>query len=99
NVAFKIETFFYIPIILAIFAIPLFRVLSIRHMVVLPSMNEEDKKSIILEKGEFTKGRPKEEKEWRFEHHHYQRQRKYRQYRRDWRDQKKGHRRRRNGRG
>ncbi len=98
NVAFKIETFFYVPIILAIFAVPLFRVLSIRHMVVLPSMDEEDKLIPTLEKGEFAKGIPKEEKKWRFEHHHYQRQRKYRQYRKDWKDQRKGHRRRRNGR-
>ncbi|MCK5047365.1 MAG: hypothetical protein KAS22_12340 [Candidatus Heimdallarchaeota archaeon] len=98
NVAFKIETFFYVPIILAIFAIPLFRVLSIRHMVVLPSMDEEDKLIPTLEKGEFAKGIPKEEKKWRFEHHHYQRQRENRQYRRDWKDQRKGHRRRKYGR-
>ncbi len=98
NVAFKVETFFYIPIILALFAIPLFRVLAIRHMVVLPGMDEEDKPIPTLEKGEFAKGTPKEVKKWHFEHHQYQRQRKYRQYRRDWRDQKKGHRRRGNGR-
>ena len=98
NVAFKIETFFYVPIILAIFAVPLFRVLSIRHMVVLPSMDEEQKAIPTLEKDEFAKGIPKEEKEWHFEHHHYQKQRKHRQHRREWRDQRKGHSRRRNGR-
>ena len=98
NVAFKIETFFYVPIILAIFAIPLFRILSIRHMVVLPSLVEEEKPIPILEKGEVAKETPKEEREWHFEHHHYQKQRKHRQHRREWRDQRKGHRRRRNGR-
>jgi len=98
NVAFKVETFFYVPIILAIFAVPLFRVLAIRHMVVLPGMDEEDKPIPTLEKGEVAKETPTEEKEWHFKHHQYQRQRKYKQFRRDWRDQKKGHRRRGNGR-
>lgn len=98
SVAFKIETFFYIPIILAIFAVPLFRVLSIRHMVILPSMEEEEKPNSSLVKDEVKKGPPKEEKKWRFEHHQYQRQRKYKHFRRDWRNQKKGHRRGRNGR-
>ncbi|NPE08237.1 MAG: hypothetical protein GNW80_08145 [Asgard group archaeon] len=90
NVAFRVETFFYVPIILAIFAIPLFRVLAIRHMVVLPSMDDEDKPYPTLEKEAL-----KEEKKWHFEHHHYRRHRRLRHYRRDWReqwrDQRKGH--------
>jgi hypothetical protein len=39
--AVKIVTFFYIPIMLAIVAIPLFRILVIRHMVVLPDVGED----------------------------------------------------------
>jgi len=31
-----IETFFYLPILLALFTIPLFRILTIRHTVILP---------------------------------------------------------------
>jgi hypothetical protein len=37
----SIETHFYLPIILAIVAIPLFRILVIRHMVVLPDVGKE----------------------------------------------------------
>ncbi len=81
---FHIETAFYIPIILAIFALPLFRILTIRHMVVLPDL-AESKQSVSLE-DRFENKQPEKEKIWRFEHHQYEKHRKFRYERREWGD-------------
>ncbi|NHJ32635.1 MAG: hypothetical protein FK732_07225 [Asgard group archaeon] len=88
---FQVETFFYIPIILALFALPLFRILAIRHMVVLPFMDEEDRPQIESEKGEAIEEQLGEEKKWRFEHHHYRKHRKFRYQRKEWRREWKKH--------
>ncbi|NHJ48565.1 MAG: DUF308 domain-containing protein [Asgard group archaeon] len=40
STSIHIETFFYIPIMLAVVVVPLFRILVIRHMVVLPDVGK-----------------------------------------------------------
>ncbi len=94
---FHIVTFLYIPIILGILAVPLFRILSIRHMVILPSLEDEEKMSVVSTGAEFEKEELEEGKKWRFKHHQYERHRKFKHYRRDWREErqeyKKKHRR------
>lgn len=89
---FQVETFIYMPIILAVFALPLFRILAIRHMVVLPGMDDEDEPDIFSEKDEFVSEQPTEEKKWHFEHHQYRRHRKFRYQRKEWREEWRHHR-------
>ncbi len=41
NEPFAIQTYFYLPIMLGVIALPIFRVLAIRHMVELPERDDE----------------------------------------------------------
>lgn len=79
----SIETYFYLPIILAIVVIPLFRILVVRHMVVLPDVGKDvplNRWSKFYHERSHWKGRhgwKKNHSKWQFG------------YRRQWRKDKK----------
>ena len=78
-----ITTYFYLPIILAIVAIPLFRILVIRHMVVLPDVGKEapqNRWSKFYQERQHWKG----QHGWKKHREHWRSS-----YRRKWREEKK----------
>jgi hypothetical protein len=89
---YQVVTFIYIPIILGVLSVPLFRILTIRHMVILPSIDEERKLTAVSAGAEFEE-EPEEGKKWHFEHHQYERHRKFKHHRRDWREERRAHKR------
>ena len=84
----SIETAFYLPIILAIVAFPLFRLLVVRHMVVLPDIGKDASKnrwSKFYQERQHWKG-----------HHGWKKHRAHwrSSFRRKWREEKKDEKRR-----
>ncbi|MBK5112163.1 MAG: hypothetical protein KGD59_07680 [Candidatus Heimdallarchaeota archaeon] len=94
SVVFQVETFFYIPIILSILAIPLFRILTIRHIIVLPGMDDEFGAQGILETKDNAEEPKHQNEKWQYKHHYPKKhQRVHGSERRHMREKHRKHRR------